>query len=202
MDTDTPMSSTTFTAFIFERRLASGDLADVAVAARQAQAADEEAVVLVFDDGTGDQVDLDLRGSDEAVRRRYAPATAQPAEAAPRARGRPRLGVVAREVTLLPEQWDWLASQPGGASVALRKLVNEARRNGSLRERMRRAQERAYKVMVALAGNQPGFEDAARALFANDMPLFHRRIERWPKDIREHVVQLADPAFEAGRGEG
>jgi hypothetical protein len=107
------------------------------------------------------------------------------------------LGVVAREVTLLPDQWDWLASQPGGASVVLRRLVQEARRTGSTRDRMRRAQERSYKVMVALAGNRPGFEEAARSLFAADLNAFGKHIKAWPGDIREHLVRLADPDDEA-----
>jgi hypothetical protein len=101
--------------------------------------------------------------------------------------------VVAREVTLLPDQWEWLASQPGGASVALRKLVHEARRAGTLRDRMRRAQERSYKVMVALAGDRPGFEAVARALFANDIDAVRAGMERWPQDVRDHLLQLADP---------
>ncbi|MBC5768001.1 DUF2239 family protein [Ramlibacter albus] len=176
-----PDPNQTYTAFLGGRLLASGLLAEVAVAARAAP----EPGVLIFRDATGDQLDLDLRGGEGDVRSRYEPL--------PRPRGRPKLGVVAREVTLLPDQWDWLASQPGGASVALRKLVQEARRSGSGRERMRRAQERSYKVMVALAGDRPGFEEAARALFANDMQAFRTRIKAWPADIRAHLVKLADP---------
>ncbi|RZJ09421.1 MAG: DUF2239 family protein, partial [Haliea sp.] len=109
--------------------------------------------------------------------------------------GRPKLGVVAREVTLLPAHWDWLGSQPGGASVTLRKLVQEARRAGTSRERMRRSQERCYKFMVALAGNLPGFEEAARALFAGDRNALLGRMKKWPADIREHVVSLSDPDY-------
>jgi hypothetical protein len=103
--------------------------------------------------------------------------------------------VVAREVTLLPDQWEWLAAQPGGASVALRKLVQQARRAGTSRERLRRAQERSYKVMVAIAGDRPGFEEAARALFAGDLQALVGRIDAWPRDIREHLLRLADPDY-------
>jgi len=188
----------TYSAFSGARRLATGTLEQVAAAARRASEA-ADAGVLVFSDATGGQIDLDLRGGEQDVRRRYqaaptnqAPATVAP-DPAPRGRGRPRLGVVSREVTLLPDHWEWLASQPGGASVALRKLVQEARRTGTGRDRLRRAQERSYKVMVALAGDRPGFEEAARALFANDMPALRGRVEGWPRDIREHVLQLADP---------
>lgn len=177
------------TLFLGSRRLASGALEEVAVAA--ALQGDSPEPLLVFSDATGNQMDLDLRGSEAQIRARYrAPAAEPPPE---RGRGRPRLGVVAREVTLLPEQWDWLASQPGGASVALRKLVQEARRAGSTRDRLRRAQERSYKVMVALAGNRPGFEEAARALFAVDLDAFRERMREWPEDVRQHLIRLADP---------
>lgn len=183
-----------YTLFAGPRRVACGALEEVAVAALRLGSTAEG--VLVFDDVSGMQVELDLRGGDEGVRARYR--TSMAAEPpSPRGRGRPRLGVVAREVTLLPDQWEWLASQPGGASVALRKLVQEARRAGSSRDRLRRAQERAYKVMVALAGDRAGFEEAARSLFAADLDAFRARIERWPRDIREHLLRLADPEYEA-----
>jgi uncharacterized protein len=184
----------TYTAFIGPRRLASGPLGDVAAAA--AVLPDGAHPLLVFDDFTGSQVDLDLRGGETQVRARYQ-GEAAPAPAAPRGRGRPRLGVVAREVTLLPDQWEWLASQPGGASVVLRRLVQEARRTGSTRDRLRRAQERSYKVMVALAGDRPGFEEAARSLFRADLDAFRGHIARWPADIREHLLRLADADYEA-----
>lgn len=178
-----------YTAFAEGRRIACGPLHEVALALCQATGA-----ALVFSDVSGEQVELDLRGGVEQVRQRYPAPSPAPAEAAaPRGRGRPRMGVVAREVTLLPEHWDWLAAQPGGASVALRKLVHQASRAGAERERLRRAQERSYRAMVALAGNRPGFEEAARALFAGDQERLRELMRRWPRDIREHVLRLADP---------
>jgi uncharacterized protein len=183
-----------YTVFAGPRRLASGALEDVAAAALHAHEGRDGP--LVFSDVTGNQIELDLRGGEKQVRARYRAMQApQPAQV--RTRGRPRLGVVAREVTLLPDQWDWLASQPGGASVVLRRLVQEARRAGFARDRMRRAQERGYKVMVAIAGDRPGFEEAARSLFAADLDAFRDRIARWPVDIREHLLRLADPDYEA-----
>jgi uncharacterized protein len=183
-----------YTVFAGPRRLASGALEDVAAAALHAHEGRDGP--LVFSDVTGNQIELDLRGGEKQVRARYRAMQApQPAQV--RTRGRPRLGVVAREVTLLPDQWDWLASQPGGASVVLRRLVQEARRAGFARDRMRRAQERSYKVMVAIAGDRPGFEEAARSLFAADLDAFRDRIARWPVDIREHLLRLADPDYEA-----
>ena len=109
----------------------------------------------------------------------------------PRGRGRPKLGVVAREVTLLPRHWDWLAAQPGGASVALRKLVDEARRASGDKDRSAQARDAAYHFMSAMAGNLPQFEEASRALFADDRRRFTGLIADWPADIRDHIVKLA-----------
>jgi uncharacterized protein len=194
-------SRSTHTAFLGARRLACGALAQVALAVRQVQRADAGALPLVFSDATGRQVDLDVRGTEAQVAARYrAPASAEPA-APPdvRGRGRPRLGVVAREVTLLPEHWDWLAAQPGGASVALRKLVHEARRAGAERDRLRLAQERAYHAMSALAGDYPGFEEAGRALFAGERERLALLAAPWPQDVRDYILYLADPAFDPAR---
>ena len=177
----------TFTAFEGERRLAFGPLAEVALAVKRVEGR-AFAPIAVFSDSTGRAVDLDLRGSDEDVVARLAETPATAAET-PRGRGRPRLGVVAREVTLLPRHWEWLNAQPGGASVALRKLVDEARRaNG---DRQRSARDAAYHFMSAMAGNLPNFEEASRGLFADDRRRFVSQIAGWPADIRDHVVKLA-----------
>jgi hypothetical protein len=181
----------THTAFLDGRRLATGPLHQVAVAVLRAQQAQPDGHPLVFSDASGQSADLDLRGGEEAVRARYT--VDAPAEA-PRGRGRPRLGVVAREVTLLPEHWEWLAAQPGGASVALRKLVHEARRKGGDRDRTREARDRAYHAMSTLAGDLAGFEEATRALFAGDHERLVAEMAAWPADVRAYVQQLAEPA--------
>lgn len=191
-----PDPRSTYTVFVGTRRLASGSPAEVAVAVQRALRDDASASPLAFSDATGRQEDFDLRGTEEAVAARYADAAPAPQPEA-RGRGRPRLGVVAREVTLLPEHWEWLAAQPGGASVVLRKLVHEARRAGGARHRTRQAQERAYHVMAALAGNLAGFEEAGRALFAGDRERLAHLMAPWPEDVREHVARLADPDYEA-----
>jgi hypothetical protein len=186
-----------FTAFEGQRRLASGPLAEVALAVKQAERRAAEAIA-IFSDATGRPIDLDLRGSDaEIVARLPAMAVPNPAaeEAAapnePRGRGRPKLGVVAREVTLLPRHWEWLNTQPGGASVSLRKLVEAARRANGDSDRARAARDAAYHFMSAMAGNLPHFEDASRALFADDRRQFTALIAAWPDDIRDHIVRLA-----------
>jgi uncharacterized protein len=193
----------TFTAFAGERRLASGTLARVALAAKRAKQHSSEPVA-VFSDVTGGAVDLDLGGSeDEALARLPARAGASPTEPSAqgelrgpdrpkgRPRGRPRLGVVAREVTLLPRHWQWLNVQPGGASVALRRLVDEAGCTDGDKDRRRAGRDAAYHFMSAISGNRANFEEASRALFANDRRRLAREIAEWPSDIRDHVVKLA-----------
>ena len=152
--------------------------------------------------GTSGPIDIDFRGSIEDVIARLPDIAAAPAaveeDAAlpvPRGPGRPKLGVVAREVTLLPRHWDWLNSQPGGASVALRKLVEEARKVNAPKDRIRQAQEAAYRFISAMAGNEPGFEEATRALFAGKQDRFGELVERWPVDVRDHAKKLADAAW-------
>jgi hypothetical protein len=172
-------------------RVETGTLSEVAVFLKDAPQGGE---FLVFDDATGHQIDLDTRGTPEEISRRYS----QEVSPERRGRGRPRLGVVAKEVTLLPRHWDWLSTQPGGASVALRKLVDQARRASGDRDRVRAAQDAAYRFMSAIAGNLPGFEEATRALFAYDRRRFGELIAGWPRDVRDYAIHLAfadrDPA--------
>ncbi len=176
---------TTYTAFASTRRLARGGLADVAVAVQTHGSGG----VLVFDDATGRVTDLDLRGTAADVKARYALPSPQ------RGPGRPKLGVVAREVTLLPRHWEWLATQPGGASVALRKLVDAARQQSAPADQKRSAQEKAYRFMSAMAGNEQGFEEATRALFAGDAARIRAQMSTWPGDVRDYTLSLADGAF-------
>src|SRR5947199_4149908 len=163
----------TFTAFESQRRLVSGPLPKVALAVKQAEQGGAERIA-IFSDTTGRPVDLDLRGSDDEILARLppGPAAREAAPSEPRGRGRPKLGVVAREVTLLPRHWEWLSAQPGGPSVALRKLVDEARRTSGDRDRLRAARDAAYHFMSTLAGNRANFEEASRALFADDRRRF------------------------------
>ncbi|RZA21001.1 MAG: DUF2239 family protein [Lysobacteraceae bacterium] len=184
------------TAFAGPARIASGELRHVAMKAKQAFDAGKP--VLVFEDASGRVVELPLElPAGELLRRLAEPLApgAAAAPAAPRGPGRPRLGVVAREVTLLPRHWEWLAAQPGGASTALRKLVEDARRLAVDGDRRRIAQEAAYRFMQALAGNETGYEDAARALFAGDIGRFEEHSATWPEDVREHAALLAADAF-------
>jgi len=180
------------------QRLVSGPLAEVALAVLKASQSAAAEPIVIFDDANGRPIDLDLRGTErDIVARLPQPASNSETPAddlsapEPRGRGRPKLGVVAREVTLLPRHWEWLGAQPGGASVALRKLVEEARRTSGDRDRGRAARDAAYHFMSVMAGNLPGFEEASRALFADDRRRFVQLIAGWPGDIRDHVVKLA-----------
>jgi uncharacterized protein len=189
-----------YIAFVGERRIASGDLGDVARAAKQTLDRRKDSSVLIFDGQTSGPVDLDFRGSVDDVLARLpkqdSPAVAEEAAVtAPRGPGRPKLGVVAREVTLLPRHWDWLSQQKGGASVAIRKLIDEARKTNEDKDRIHLAQEAAYRFMSAMAGNRPHYEDAIRALFAHDPSRFQKLIAEWPADVREHASRLAERAF-------
>jgi len=137
-----------------------------------------------------------IRCCDDRLNPPYAPASEAPLHpepiqeaSLPRGRGRPKLGVQAREVTLLPRHWDWLAAQPGGASVTLRKLIEQARRAGAQQDRQRQARERAYRFMSAACGNLPGFEAACRSLFAGDG--FATSVGAWPTDLGAYCLQLA-----------
>jgi len=190
---------TAYIAFEGDRRIAAGDLRDVAQAAKEILDRRKAAAILVFDGATSAPIEIDFRGTVADVQARLPEAASTAADAgpsAPRGPGRPKLGVVAREVTLLPRHWDWLSQQPGGASVALRKLVDTARRTGEHGDRVRRAQEAAYRFMSTMAGDKPHYEDAVRALFANDPARFEKLIAAWPADVHDHTHILAEKAFQ------
>jgi len=171
-----------FTAFAGERLIASGPLAAVLPAARTVS----ETPLMIFADDNGDQIEPDWRLADADIIARLSP------EAAPADKrvGRPKLGVVAREVTLLPRHWHWLSSQPGGASAALRKLVDQARRDSVGADRVRRSQRAVDRFIYRMGGDLPQFEEAYRALYAQDFVTLDRLIATWPTDIRDHLRRL------------
>jgi uncharacterized protein len=196
-----------YIAFEGDRRIAAGDLRAVARAAKQTLDRRDDASILVFDDASSGPIEIDFRGTVEEVLVRLPDVTgvaagSDDAPSAPRGPGRPKLGVVAREVTLLPRHWDWLAQQPGGASVAIRRLVEDARRTGDDRDRQRQAREAAYRCMSVMAGNKPHYEDAIRALFAGEPTRFEQLIAGWPADVRDHAARLAERGFRRDRPAG
>lgn len=179
----------TYTAFAGDRLVASGTLAAMLPPTKAYFDAGENHLIFVFEDQTGRQVDFDLRGSLEQVLARALPRAAQ---AGP---GRPRLGVVSREVSLLPRHWEWLEQQPNGASAALRRLVDGARKRDPGGQRARAAADAAFRFMSAMAGNLPGFEEAGRALYGGDRSRVDGLIRDWPPDIRAHVLRLVREAL-------
>lgn len=189
---------TSWIAFSHDKCIASGSPQEVATQIKDFVDSHPNDNVLVFDAKTSLPVEIDLRGSLSAVIKRLpaeqtrepSPDSASPV-ASERTAGRPRLGVTAREITLLPRHWEWLSTQPGGASVALRKLVEQALRSSKETDRLRQAQEATYRFMNAMAGDSLGFEEAARALFAGDLDRLDQLISNWPKDVRNHIRSLA-----------
>ena len=213
---DASPHNSVYTAFSHGRRVAHGrydDIARALAAAVAATPADVPAPWLVFDDATGAPIDTPPlpqdaarlkagRAGRAAISAAQALAKADECSPAPRAAGRPRLGVVAREVTLLPRHWEWLSVQPGGASAALRRLIDKARKDNKSADSRRAASERSYRFMSAIAGDRPQFEEAARALFAGDAVRFAGHVADWPPDVREYLMQLAEAAFLADDAQG
>jgi hypothetical protein len=190
-------SSDSFVAFRGTKLIATGDYAAIIHGIFREGGDRRQGAVLVFHAATSQPLELDLRGTEAEALARVASSASQPEQPEKRGPGRPRLGVVARELTLLPRHWDWLNAQSGGASAAVRRLVDQARAasDGPSRGARRIAQESAYRFMSAMAGDQPGFESATRALFAHDAAGFDRATDAWPSDLRAHARRLAGTAF-------
>jgi uncharacterized protein len=188
METTDP--TPTFTAFAAQQLIASGELPAVLTATKAWHDRKERAPLFIFDDQTGRAVDFDFRGTLQQVLAR-----ALPPEGAPRP-GRPRLGVVGREVSLLPRHWEWLEQQPNGISAALRRLVDEARKHEPGKQRARAVRAAVSRFMTAMAGDLPGFEEATRALFAGDERGVERLVHGWPADVRKYLLRRLR---EAGR---
>jgi len=180
-----PNPEHTCTAFADAKKIAQGQIVEVALKIKKHLQKNRQSSILIFDDVTSAQIEIDLRGTSEAVTERLQ----IPEEKGP---GRPKLGVISREISLLPRHWDWLALQPGGASVTLRKLVEEAKKKNQAQDQIRQAQNATYKFMMVMAGNLPHFEEALRAFYAKDRKLFEKLMDSWPKDIREHIERLSE----------
>ncbi len=173
----------TYSAFAGHHLLSSGPLETVLTEARAWLDRKERATLLFFDDRTGRAVDFDLRGSLAQVLARALP------PAGTHGPGRPRLGVVGREVSLLPRHWEWLEQQPSGISAALRRLVDEARKHEPGKQRARALRDATCRFMTAMAGDLPGFEEATRALYAGDERGVERLVRDWPADVRKYTLR-------------
>lgn len=184
-------------AFDGHSGLIHGDMLSVARCVKQHHEDGHTAPILIFDADTGRQMDIDVSGSDKDLVARFTEDQPQESsnETTPGKRGRPKLGVVGREVTLLPRHWEWLDTQRGGASGTLRRLIDQARKQNSQADGVRAAQDSTNRFISAIAGDLPGFEDATRALYSGNEAAFKQEIQHWPKDVRTQALKFADGAF-------
>ena len=191
-----PEGGTTYTAFAGSKRVVRGTLEEMLRKTKKKLDANPDLSILVFDDRSGREVDFDFRGTiDDVLERAKVIAPPPPAPPGanaeqPRGPGRPKLGVVAREITLLPRHWEWLEQQEHGISATLRRLVDEARKKNPDGERARTARAAASRFMWVMGGDLPNFEEASRALFASDKIGFEELIRFWPADVRHHLDEL------------
>ena len=190
----------TCTAFVGERAIASGSLEHVISTVKEDLDEYLLTQLLIFDDATGEQIDVEFRGTTDYVLKRVVERlsdlpSSEVNQQSIRRVGRPKLGVVSGEVTLLPRHWEWLKSQPGGASVTLRKIIDEARHVREKQNTMREAHEATYRFMTAMAGDFPHYEDALRALYTGDSARFYHLIRDWAPDIRDHIDKLSAKIF-------
>ena len=186
----TTFPDTVCIAFAGSREIAHGPLTQVAAKVKRHVEKHPEAALLVFDAASSSPVEIDLRGTVDAVVQRLKSASAK-AQSRPSGPGRPKLGVVSREVSLLPRHWEWLALQGSGASATLRKLIEDAKKKNSAQDQVRQSQNATYKFMSAMAGDLPLYEEALRAFYAKNRVLFETLIAPWPKDIQEHIRRLS-----------
>lgn len=200
----------TYTAFDGMKLLCRGSLEDVVIKIKKKIGKAENSSILLFSDETGKIIDFNFFGNEGDVRKRLSvyvgPDSVRKDSAGLRGEssdsaknagpGRPKLGVTSREVSLLPRHWEWLATQPGGASATLRSLVEDAKKRTQATSVIKQAQERTYKFMSVLAGDLPNYEEALRALFKKEKAKFVSCIEGWPEDVKAHVLQSAKGVFE------
>lgn len=180
-------SCPSYVAFAGIRRIAEGPLRDVLPVLKQRFDEKRSDLVLVFEVESGRQVDFDLRGALPDILEREAPER-------PRGPGRPKLGIVSREVSLLPRHWDWLNQQSTGVSGALRRVVEQATKSDVAGQRAEQVRRALSNFLSSMAGDRPNYEEACRALFAGDTARFALLIERWPKDIRAYAIERAREA--------
>lgn len=192
----TKTHSNIYTAFEGTKLLFQGDLSQVVLKVKKHLGSSENSTLLIFSDETGKTMDFNFHGSKQDVVKRLETFTTSQEIGPSSGPGRPRLGVVSREVSLLPNHWEWLATQTGGASATLRRLVEEARKKSAQSSSIKQVQERVYRVMSVIMGDYPGYEEALRALYKRDLKAFQIKTEDWPRDVREYLAKISKPIFE------
>jgi hypothetical protein len=181
-----------YVAFQGNHRLGLGTLGEVATLCFESKWEDQRSRISVFEDESGRVVDVDLSGTEAEVQARIAgPKTGEtpPNRPVQRKPGRPKLGVVSREVSLLPRHWAWLSEQRGGASATLRRLVELAKKNESPESIQRRVVDSAHRFLWDIAGDQPHFEEVSRALYAAKLDEVTALSAGWPEGIRHQLAR-------------
>jgi hypothetical protein len=186
----------TYTAFEETKRIAQGKLQEVVLKIKKHLGRTENSSILIFSDLTGKTMDINFHGTEKDVLKRLEVfVSQQDGETVSSGPGRPKLGVVSREVSLLPRHWEWLAIQPGGASATLRKLIEDAKKKSGSASTTKQVQESVYRFLSVIAGNLEGYEEALRALYKADHKNFSLHIQSWPTDVKKHVMEMAKPIF-------
>ncbi len=184
----------TYTAFLESKIFAKGSLKDLVLKIKKHLGKNENNSILIFSDSTGNTLDFNFKGSETEILKRLEMFVSQKPDeySGP---GRPKLGVISREVSLLPRHWEWLAAQSGGASVTIRRLIDESRKKSSTGESVKQVQEKTYKFLSVVAGDFEGYEEALRALYKRDREKFLKQMEKWPKDIQGYAMRLSETVF-------
>lgn len=185
------------TAFNNTNKLANGPLIEVIMAMKTAIIENQNAKILCFLDENGAMIDFDLSGSNEQIIARLltqfkAPSTSEQIEIieTQSKAGRPKLGVIAKEVTLLPRHWEWLGAQNGGASATLRRLVEIAAKESIGIAARKNAQNATYRFLQNIAGDFENYEEVLRAIFADDFEKMRNLMKNWPQDIQNYAQKL------------
>jgi hypothetical protein len=190
-------SSNTYTAFENSQLLAQGSLSEVVLKTKKRIGKSDNSSVLIFSDSTGKTMDFNFQGSERDVLKRLELYTSPESKSDQSGPGRPKLGVISREVSLLPRHWEWLATQSGGASAVIRGLIEEAIKKSSSNPSIKQVQERAYRIMSVLAGDLAGYEESLRSLYKRDKKAFLLHTQSWPRDVRAHLIEITQPVFDA-----
>ncbi|RZG86913.1 DUF2239 family protein [Acinetobacter venetianus] len=180
-------SSTTYTAFSGDHYLASGEMMELILKIKQLQETTEN--ILIFNDQTGRQTDFDYTGSEQEIRERYA--EPEPTKKV----GRPKLGVISREITLQKKHWDWLDQQSASASAIIRKLIDKELDDPNSESNKMLAKQATDRFMLAMLGNMPNYEEATRALYQGDREVFLKMIQDYPKDLKKYLIQKTQNIF-------
>lgn len=186
----------TYTAFEGKNLYVRGSLIEVALKVKERLGSLSNSSILIFSDSSGKTMDLNFQGSEQELVKRLSVFVSEETPKDLNGPGRPKLGVISREVSLLPRHWEWLASQSGGASATLRRLIEVEVKTTSTNPSPKLVQERTYKVMNVMAGDLRGYEEALRALYKRDEKAFLKEIAQWPSDVRDYVTELGQPAFD------